>query len=97
MNKRGYSFIGTNSSGVNAFFIRNIYAKKILKKIRNIECFPSKLRESRNSKGEKNFIRGVDRINIIKNKKILDLNSKKILRLSKIKNIYSSKWKKEIN
>jgi len=97
MNKKGYSFIGTNSSGANAYFIRNNYAKRVLKKIRNIESFPSKFRESRNNKGQKNFIRWVDRINIIKNKKILNLNNKKILPLSKIKNIYSSEWKKEIN
>jgi len=97
MNKKGYSFIGTNSNGVNAFFIRNNYAKRVLKKIRNIKSFPSRFRESRDNKGEKNFVRGFDRINIIKNKKILDLNNKKILPLSKIKNIYSTEWKKEIN
>jgi hypothetical protein len=33
MNKKGYSFIGTNSNGANAFFIRSNYAKRVLKKI----------------------------------------------------------------
>ena len=97
MNKKGYSFIGTNSNGVNAFFIRNDYAKNILKKIKKVQFFPSKFRESRNNKGKKNFIRGLNRIDVIKNKKVFDLNQKKLLPLSKIKNIYSSYWKKQIN
>ena len=97
MNFKGYKFIGSNLNGVNAFFIRNDHAGYILKKIKNIQCFPSKLRESRDNKGKKNFIRGFDRINIIKNKKVFDFNKKKLLLLSKIKNIYSSCWKKKIS
>jgi len=97
MKDKGYAFIGSNLNGVNAFFIRNDYAKNILKKIKKVQCFPSKFRESRNSKGKKNFIRGLNRIDVIKNKKVFDLNQKKLLPLSKIKNIYSSYWKKQIN
>jgi hypothetical protein len=97
MKDKGYAFIGSNLNGVNAFFIRNDYAKNILKKIKKVQCFPSKFRESRNSKGKKNFIRGLGRFRVIKNKKVFDLNQKKLLPLSKIKNIYSSHWKKQIN
>ena len=97
MKDKGYTFIGSNLNGVNAFFIRNDHARNILIKIKNIQCFPSKLRESRNNKGKKNFIRGLNRIDVIKSKKVFDLNKKKLLQLSKIKNIYSSYWKKEIN
>jgi hypothetical protein len=97
MKDKNYTFIGSNLNGVNAFFIRNDHVKKILIKIKKIQCFPSKLRESRDSKGKKNFIRGINRINIIKNKKVYDFNKKKILSLAKIKNIYSTFWKKKIN
>ena len=97
MKDKGYTFIGSNLNGVNAFFIRNDHARNILIKIKNIQCFPSKLRESRNNKGKKNFIRGLNRIDVIKNKKVFDFNKKKLLQLSKIKNIYSSYWKKEMN
>ena len=97
MQNKNYTFVGSNLNGVNAFFIRNDHVKKILVKIKKIQYFPSKLRESRDSYGKKNFIRGINRINIIKNKKIYDLNKKKILPLGKIKNIYSTFWKKIIN
>ena len=93
LKHKGYSFLGSNSNGVNAFFVRNDYARKILKQIKSIDYFSSSLRESRNIKRKKNFIRGLNRIDIIKDKKVYDLSKKKLIFLSEIKNIYSKSWK----
>lgn len=63
---KGYYFIGSNSAGNNAYFIRK---EKIgnLKPLTAREGYvESKFRESRNKKGELDFIGGKDRLEVLK-------------------------------
>ena len=83
--------IGTNSNGVNAYFIRKEYFVKIKKKDKNIKKFSSKFRESRSNDNSKSFLRGIKRMREIENIKFIDLD-KKIIPLKKIKRIYSNSW-----
>ena len=89
---KGYVLIGTNSNGVNAYFIRKEYFVKIKKKIKNIKKFSSKFRESRSNDNSKSFLRGTKRMREIENIKFIDLDKKKIIPLKKIKRIYSNSW-----
>ena len=89
---KGYVLIGTNSNGVNAYFIRKEYFVKIKKKIKNIKKFSSKFRESRSNDNSKSFLRGIKRMREIENIKFIDLDKKKIIPLKKIKRIYSNSW-----
>lgn len=89
---KGYVLIGTNSNGVNAYFIRKEYFVKIKKKIKNIKKFSSKFRESRSNDNSKSFLRGIKRMREIENIKFIDLDKKKIISLKKIKRIYSNSW-----
>ena len=50
LKSRDYKFIGTNSAGNNAFFIKKNYSHKIFKALKEIKIFSSKFRESRNTK-----------------------------------------------
>jgi len=93
--KKNYKFIGTNSNGVNAYFIKNKYFKIIDKKIKNKTGFVSLLRESRNQKGEKSYIANEKRIKKIENVKVQDLKKNKIIKIKNIKKFYSSKWKEK--
>lgn len=64
--EKGYYFVGCNSAGNNAYFIRK---EKIgnLKPLTAIEGYvESKFRESRNIKGELDFIAGVQRLKVLK-------------------------------
>jgi len=65
--KKGYDFIGCNSSGNNAYFILKEYMNSNLNSVSLQEGFVmSKFRESRNIKGELSYLEGMDRVNEIK-------------------------------
>ena len=91
--KKGYILLGTNSNGVNAYFIRKEYYNELKKKIRNIKKFSSKFRESRDKNYKKNFLRGIERKKKIEDVELINLDKKKeIIKLKNIKKIYSSNW-----
>ena len=41
MNEKNYTFIGTGSMGINAYFIKNELKSKVIKHIKKFENFPS--------------------------------------------------------
>lgn len=77
LERKGYKFIGTNTSGNNAFFIKKDLSKYLYKNIRVKKIFLSKFRESRNKKDKLNFLDKKESLNQIKNKIIYDLETKK--------------------
>lgn len=83
--KNDYYFMGSNSAGNNAFFVRKdcISSDKIP---RNANVFvESKYRESRNKNGELTYKRGRERLKCIEEMQLVDLRTG---RLDSIKNIY---------
>lgn len=90
--KKGYIFIGTNSNGVNAYFIKKKYYKYLKDKIISKRSFNSKLSESRNKLGQKTFIRGLDRVKLIENLDLFDLDNNKKVKLKNLKKINSRNW-----
>lgn len=73
-DQNGFYYMGSNSAGNNAFFVRKdcIAHEKIPKKTDFIE---SKYRESRNEKGELTFVRGRERLNVIKEMELMNLEN----------------------
>ena len=73
-NLRGYAFIGCNSSGNNAYFVK----KELLNdKVRAVSAkegyFYSKFRESRNEAGMLSYKGGSDRANLIKGMEVINV------------------------
>ena len=66
MKSRNYFLLGTNTSGNNAFFMKNIFSKDINKILNEKKIYMSKYRESRDKKGQLTYLD--------KKKKIKDLN-----------------------
>ena len=93
--QKGYTFIGTNSTGVNAFFIRNDLAQSALDRIDNVLLFNSQHREARNEKGGLLYIGGYDRHQLIDNLPLINLEGNVRTELCKHKNIYSSDWESD--
>ena len=80
-DEKGYSFIGSNSAGNNAYFVKNEYLKD-LNSISPEEGFvESKFRESRNIDGELTYLRGLQRIDAIKGMKDYNTRLKEIEQL----------------
>ena len=87
MKKKNYVFLGTNLHSVNAFFVQKKYLKKINLKIPNSKSINrfslSNIRESRDKKNNLSYLSGDEKINAIRNCKVVDLSSskKKIVKL----------------
>jgi len=92
--RKGYTFIGTTSTGANAFFIKETYAHSVTSLLKNVSAYPSKFREARDEKGGLQFTSGIDRKEIIKDLPFLNINTGKVGPLSSFGEIYSSSWQK---
>lgn len=77
-NEKGYCFIGTNSAGNNAYFVKK-GKEKNLKALSATEGYTeSKYRESRNLNGELTFASGKSRLEIIKGCEVYNTRTNKI-------------------
>lgn len=85
--KKGYKYIGCTSAGNDALFVKRDYAEKYLKDLITLPektFHEQKAKESRNSHGDLSFIRGKDRVKVIDNMSVLNLETK---RIEKIKDL----------
>ena len=89
---KNYKFLGTNSNGCNAFFIRTDLADIILKKIKNISIYPGKFRESRDQNNNLNFLNSNEKLEEINHLKVYDLNNEKYFKIKELKKICSEEW-----
>jgi len=91
--KKGYTFIGTTSSGVNAFFVRNDFAPNIISNITTINAYPSLFRESRDAHGKLTYLSGLARCKEIIDCSLWNLDTLDTTSIRKLGNIYSPEWK----
>lgn len=94
--EKGYSFVGTNSNGCNAFFVRNDSAVDILSNLKNIASFASQFRESRDESGQLNFISNSSRLEPIQHMPVMDLDQMKEVALKDLGELYSPEWRSQI-
>jgi len=74
--EKGYDFIGTTRAGVNAYFVRKDLSSPF-KKFTSLEGYnESDNRDSRDEKGNLTFVRHAQRLNLIKEKLVYDLEIK---------------------
>lgn len=91
---KGYSFVGTNSNGCNAFFVRNDRAQEVLGALEGISSCGSRFRESRDMSGRLTFMRGKGRVDTIRKMPVYDLVLQQELPLAELGELYSETWKK---
>jgi hypothetical protein len=75
--KKGYIFAGSDSSGTNAFFIRNDVAQNIPQRTCEEGYVQGTARESRDTNGQLTYVSGNDRINLIAHEKVFDVLTQK--------------------
>ena len=95
-SRKGYNFVGTNSTGVNAFFVRNDYAMHLADAIRNASPWPSRSRESRDAHGQFTYVSGLDRLDLIAHLPVVNVETGRTMRLGEVGRLYSEEWIKEI-
>ncbi|MDP2851923.1 MAG: hypothetical protein Q8O23_00800 [Gallionella sp.] len=89
---KGYSFVGTTSTGCNAFFVRNDHAESITAALEAVFAFPSKFREARDAAGGLLFTSGKQRRALIDHLALMDPVSGVSLDLASWGEIYSPEW-----
>ena len=92
-SQKGYAFVGTNSNGCNAFFVRNDRAADVLKAIGEVRSFPSTFRESRDALGQLTFARGESRVEVIRHLPVFDFEANATKPLADLGELYSEKWR----
>ncbi|WP_213803341.1 hypothetical protein [Granulicella sp. dw_53] len=91
--KKGYRFVGTNSAGNNAFFIREDYAKQFVDDaIQHIQTKPSLFRESRDASGKLNYIGGPERLKHIAALPVVNVETGETIKLGNLARAYSKEW-----
>lgn len=81
---KGYDFIGTTTAGVNAYFVRKDLSGPFKKFTAQSGYNQSQNRDSRNEKGELLFLRHDQRLEMISEMEVYDIDNQK---LDKLKNI----------
>jgi hypothetical protein len=87
--RKGYTFIGTNTNGVNAFFIRNDSAGPVVGSLKEIRAWAPRHRDSRNTRGELDFVRGLGRYDLVADMPVVDLMTGRLVALYELLPLYS--------
>lgn len=90
--KRGYSLVGTNRAGNNAFFVRNDRADEILSRLVNVQDRPSRFRESKSSDGGLTFVSPAKRVSIVAHLPVINVSTNSKLQLCQAGELCSPRW-----
>lgn len=82
--QKGYVFVGSNTAGVNAFFVREDFSSKVQILDYQTGYVKSRFRESRDENGELTYVSGNDRIKLIQNLEVVDVQSGKVIPLREV-------------
>ena len=83
LSGRGYRLVGGNSAGNNAFFVREDLLNDKIGSVSVADAFrESSFAEGRHADGSLNFIRGIDRRNIIAHLPLVDVETGTALRVA---------------
>jgi hypothetical protein len=85
-SQKGYRYVGSNSAGSNAFFVRKDSAGNIKECDFHKNFIQSKFRDSMDENGNLSFVSSQNKLEMIKNMYLLDVDSSQTLQ---IKDIYS--------
>jgi hypothetical protein len=90
--QKGYRFLGTTVAANDAFFIREDYASRIDKALKNVVALPSKARTSCIAMGQVSEVGGYDRFKIISDLPVVRTETGETLTLGELGPVYSDNW-----
>ncbi len=85
MSKRGYTLVGSNSAGNNAFFVRNDKMADLTPVLSKAACVESRFRESRDEAGKLTFLSGRARSEAIASLTVIDVVDGQLHRLGDLR------------
>ena len=87
--RKGYTFVGTNTNGVNAFFVRDDLAGAVVESLREARAWPPRHRDSRDLRGELDFVRGLGRYELVADMPVVDIPSGRLVAMRELEPLYS--------
>lgn len=91
-NEKGFTLIGSNRAGNNAFFVRDDLAGNLLSSIENCAPRCSRFREARDVNGQLTFIRGKSRSEVIANCLVHNIDTGSVGALASFTTLYDDNW-----
>ncbi|HLF19729.1 MAG TPA: hypothetical protein VI704_02970, partial [Bacteroidota bacterium] len=82
--KKGYAFVGCNSGGNNAYFVRSDRLGSLKRTTAAKGYVESKFRESRDRRGKLTYLSGNDRLALIKDMPVVDVETNTTIRIREI-------------
>jgi len=95
-HEKGYTLIGSNRAGSNAFFVRDDRASLFAEAIVDKQARPSRFRESRDNNHNLSLLRGKARANPIAECAVIDLQAGATVRLDAFEALYGERWLRAI-
>jgi len=90
--RRGYEFLGTNSNGINAFFVRQDLFPYLEPLIANRQAYPSRHRDARDQDGNLIYAGGLRRYDLIKHLPVIRVDTGESCTIESLGLLYSEAW-----
>lgn len=94
--EKGFTFLGSNSNGVNAFFVRNDLAPQVLPLIKTVKAWPARHRDARDADGNLTYTRGTAKAELIKGTRVYDVEQDAEVTIDSLFPLYSEDWQREL-
>jgi hypothetical protein len=94
--ERGYTFIGTNSNGVNAFFVRNDLAGPVCTAIGEVKAWPARHRDSRDANGVLTYVGGQRKADLISGLPVHNFANGTAQSIESLYPLYSAEWASQL-
>jgi hypothetical protein len=94
--QQGYKFVGTNSYGCNAFFVRDDLAAPVIDLLAERRAFPPRKQGSRDANGRLALVRGLARLELIRHLPVTDVVTGETFAIGDISKPYTDDWLAEI-
>jgi hypothetical protein len=91
-SKKGYSLVGSNREGNNAFFVRNDLAPEVTQALDSTAPLASRYRESRDQSGRLSHVRGTKRADLISDMPVSLVTDLSQVPLGGLGALYSRAW-----
>jgi hypothetical protein len=92
--EKGYEFLGTNSKGTTAFFVRADSAASVLSAIKHKRAFPARARNAADGFEELASVGGISRLKLIGALPVINVTNGKRLALETLDQPYSEEWQR---
>lgn len=78
--------------GINAFFVREGLANALDGCLQEHRAYPSRVRESRNGSGQLSHARALERVRLVRDRPVIDIDKGQEVTLADLEPLYSDEW-----